>query len=699
MPGSVASTIAARLAHPEVRDPLLDGLANGSRLALSLFATCGTLALPAAGLFQALRSLGVEPAAALRPLLESGLVALREVPDQPVPAIATILDGNPLSPTLDLLIYPAFAETPTVLPAADRPPTAGPAGQIREADGLEPLLRLAALWQLAIQAPFRQTQQGSLFKRDRERLTDEPVLAGPIIDAIATLPDMARLWLALARGIGLLVEEPGGDRLNPAPADFWVEHAVHLPQMLGHLWLGLNSWQEVVGWNPPEASSDRSSFLVRPVVLLWLAAMEPDDWVAIEDLESHLDRMAPDWAVRPADSPENPSRSGRGRTKPEGADTTSLVRAILLGPAYQFGLVRIAEEVPGRRRTVQITPLGRYVLGIGPPPAPRETFEQFLVVQPNYEIIAYRQGLNPWLIGLLSRFLDWTQLGAAVELKLSAEAVYRGLESGLPPEQMTGRLERHSGRPLPAAVVEAFRTWSGRRERLTFHTSATLIEFVTSDDLTTALADWPTSPDQPGPERVSDRILLVPEGVTIPYQRFRLAGSRDYRQPAEPCVEVEPDGVTLSVDLGRTDLLIDAELSRLADPLTNPPRPVRVGRAPRRWFVVSRGSLSRAMAEGMTTAQIEQWFQQRTGTGPPAAVRLLLHVVEPSTRTPFRLQRLVVLHAPSPDLLDGLFQHPDTHRLMGERLGPQSVVVSAEAMESLRRVAADLGLTLDTKAS
>ena len=60
---------------------------------------------------------------------------------------------------------------------------AGPVGQIREADGLEPVLRLAALWQRVDEVPLRQTQQGTLYKRDRERLEDDPVLAGPIADA------------------------------------------------------------------------------------------------------------------------------------------------------------------------------------------------------------------------------------------------------------------------------------------------------------------------------------------------------------------------------------------------------------------------------------------------------------------------------------------------------------------------------------
>src|SRR5205823_200947 len=131
-----------------------------------------------------------------------------------------------------------------------------------------------------------------------------------------------------------------------------------------------------------------------------------------------------------------PSRSRAARDKAGGrpaapGSDTSVLEALLLGAAYQLGLVRTAEEVAGGRRVVQLTPLGRYVLALGPPPPPRPAFEHFLFVQPNFEIIAYRQGLNAVLIGAFSRFAQWSQIGAALELKLTAESIYRGLEGGL----------------------------------------------------------------------------------------------------------------------------------------------------------------------------------------------------------------------------------------------------------------------------
>ena len=196
---------------------------------------------------------------------------------------------------------------------------------------------------------------------------------------------------------------------------------------------------------------------------------------------------------------------------------------------------------------MQLTPLGRYVLAMGPPPPPRPTFEHFLFVQPNLEIIAYRQGLTPQLVGRLSRFAWWTKIGAALELKLSQESVVLGLEGGITPDQMIELLTRHSQRPLPSLVPDAIGRWASRRERITVYTAATLIEFGSLEDRDQALAAW----DESDPKvfvPVADRFLLVENPQRIPTDRIRTSGSRDYRLPPEKCVTIEPDGVTLILD-------------------------------------------------------------------------------------------------------------------------------------------------------
>ena len=147
---------------------------------------------------------------------------------------------------------------------------------------------------------------------------------------------------------------------------------------------------------------------LRFAVLLWLAALGDSDWVALDDLAEQLSSRWPAWdRLSLSDDParsncvaqERKVASKSGRCASERRRARRLLETVLLGAAYPLGLVRAAEEHGSRRRVVQLTALGRYVLALGPTPPPRPTFEQFLFVQPNFEVIAYRQGLTPQLVG------------------------------------------------------------------------------------------------------------------------------------------------------------------------------------------------------------------------------------------------------------------------------------------------------------
>jgi hypothetical protein len=492
---------------------------------------------------------------------------------------------------------------------------------------------------------------------------------------------MALLWIALARSVGLIVPEANSDRLIAAAPEYWGENAVHLPQMVATRWLALRDWHEQAGMRNEASPAELSMPYARASILLWLARMPEESWLAIEDLANHLATLAPGW--------NHPILSAVTDSRQPGILS---IAAILLGPAYQLGLVRAAEETPSGRRVVQLTPLGRYALAIGPPPPPRASFDHFLFVQPNFEVIAYRQGLTPSLIGQFSRFARWSQVGAALELKLTPDSVYRGLEGGLTTDAMLDRLSKHSSRPLPAGVAEALRTWAGRRDRVTYYSSATLVEFTSSEELETALQLWPKAAERVAPLRISDRLLLVEDESSIPFTRFRMAGSRDYRRPPEACVDVESDGVTLSLDLGRSDLLVDAELVRFADEHRQRSRP-ESSSTPRRYFTVSPASLARAAENGLTMAQMARWFLQRTGHAMPSAIRLLLHAATPGISA-FPTRRPIVMTVPSEELLDGLMQHPSTGPHLGDRLGPTTAIIPDDDFEPLHKALAELGLKL-----
>src|SRR5262249_33516472 len=136
---------------------------------------------------------------------------------------------------------------------------------------------------------------------------------------------------------------------------------------------------------------------------------------------------------------------------------------------------------------VRLSKLGRWLLGGTDEPPAETAYAQTLFVQPNLEIVAYRQGLTPALIERLTQLARCESLGAACTLQLEPETVYRALERGLTFEALLQTLERHGMRPTPAPVIESLRTWSNKRDRISVYGAAALLEFATLEDLNEAL--------------------------------------------------------------------------------------------------------------------------------------------------------------------------------------------------------------------
>jgi len=536
-PAANPDEITEYLDRPAALRALIARLSTGSRLALSLFALTESTSMRTAGLYHALGMLGVPPTETIVELLDLGLLVISfESELRSVDYFPAAIDRS--FETLDLvLVHPGVASViRTTTPAARLPGVVSAVSQVREADGLEPILRLSALWQRIGIEPLRQTQQGVLYKRDRERLEEDPVLAAPFSDALEPVNDPAALLLALARRIGLIEPDPAGDRLLAAPTQFWDDNAVHLPQMIATGWMSMQRWQESPGELLDRVNSAGVRYL-RIAALLWLATLDDSEWVAIDDLAEHLTNLWPAWD-RPFltdDSVESqvPKRKGGPRERSRAPSVAArrprepnLLCLILRGTAHSLGLVREAEDRGSHRRVVQLTPLGRYVLALGPSPPPRPSFDHFLFVQPNFELIAYRQGLTNHLVGRLSRFAWWAQIGAALQLNLTRESILHGLENGETAASMLDTLRKHSQRPVPHNVQDAVTNWASRREDVTYYAAASLIEFNSQRERDVALASWPAS-DRPDPIVVSDRFLLVEDEHSVPFDRLRQTSSRD----------------------------------------------------------------------------------------------------------------------------------------------------------------------------
>jgi hypothetical protein len=548
-------------------------------------------------------------------------------------------------------------------------------GATHESDGLEWLLRLAVLWQQVAAVPLRRTMQGGFFKRDAERLGQDPLLTGAPADRLADVPDLGFLLAALAELEGIVVEADGEVQAGTLP-NTWDDGPA---AALAALWVSLfrlRAWNPLDGWRGEETAGNPfpSAYLL---AFLLLDRLPADAWARPAALEDWVTANHPYWHA------ENLRPS---RHKP-------WLETLLLGFAYHLRLIEAKQADVGW--VVRLSPTGRWLLGAGaqsgdrgptragawsdPAPDPAPAFPQTLLVQPNLEVVAFRQGLTPNLIGRLTRFATWKNVGVACTLQLEPASVYRGLENGETFDSIRLTLEQHGTRAVPPAVIDALRTWSDKRDRITVYPSATLLEFSAPNDLADALARGLKA------VRISDTMAVVASEDQIDYTHFRLTGTRDYSLPPERCVSVEPDGVTLVVDVARSDLLLETDLPRIAVPLGTTP-------GGKRQYRITPASLAGARESWATVANLETWFVQRTGQPMPAAVRMLLTAAQ---MPPPRFKRQLVLHLASEEIADGLLQWPETRDLIESRLGPTTLVVPEQNVPLLRERLKAVGVTIE----
>jgi hypothetical protein len=542
------------------------------------------------------------------------------------------------------------------------------AAAAHEADGLEWLLRLAIVWQQVLVAPLRQTQQGEFFKRDLDRLHSDALLNAPFPESPVAMPDAGLLAIALAKSEGVL-QDSGGELHAAALPAWWVGG---LLPALESLWAALPL---IESWNAQNGAQDsRSSANPYPAAyllcLLLLGQLPESVWARPAAVSQCVQDHHPYWK-------REAGNGARGATHhaPRGMH---FLMPFLLGLAQQLRLVQTGKD-PHGQAVVRLSQLGRWLIGVGGAPPPAPPFPKTILIQPNLEIVAYRQGLTPSLIASLSQFAAWKGLGAACILQLQPDTVYRALEMGWTFESIVRMLEQCGMRSAPAAVMDSLRTWADKRERLSVYASAALFEFATAHDLDEALARG-----LPG-IRLADRLAVVPNENQIDYRQFRLTGTRDYSLPPDRCVEVDADGVTLTIDGARADLLLETELRRFAELLERP------GPHGRRQYRLTPASVGAGRNGGLSSRLLEDWFVQRTGQPISSAARLLL--AGPQS-PPMELHCQLVIQVNSTETADGLLQWPATKALIRQRLGPTALAVAEENVEALRERLRELGMSM-----
>ncbi|MGF1582064.1 MAG: helicase-associated domain-containing protein [Gemmataceae bacterium] len=559
----------------------------------------------------------------------------------------------------------------------DWPPTyeddavVSPVGKPRETDGLELLLRMSVLKQQTAQTPLRRTQNGDFFKRDMERLQTGALVSEEPADLVVGIPDIGLLVVMLGTQEGILHEE-GGEIKSARIPELWERG---LSATMASLWVGvlrLSRWNVSRGWNPLEDAPNPypSAYLL---CMLLLAQRPEEDWSVGVDVVKWITARHPYWTPRRQGTDEE--------NEPDLESSFALDDSLMgfcLGLAYQMRLVEATKNAEDQW-LVRLSELGRWLFANGAEPK-FPSFPKTLLVQPNLEVLLYRQGLTPELVGRIGQFAEWKGLGAACNLQLQPETVYGALEAGETLDSILQLLDRHGMKPTPPPVIDSLRTWAQKRERLTVYPTGTVLEFPTPEDLTEAL-------DRGVPAtRISDNLAVIARESDIDYKHFRLTANRDYTLPPEPCVSTDEDGITLQVDMNRSDLLLESEIGRFADevPETRTSNP--------RLFRLTPESIQRAQDHGMTLDGLKAWYLNRTGHSVTAAARLLMTA---KSLDSVRAQRLLVIRVEDEHTANGLCEWPDTKALIHDRLGPTALVVEEANLDNWRKSLEALGLACE----
>lgn len=206
-----------------------------------------------------------------------------------------------------------------------------------------------------------------------------------------------------------------------------------------------------------------------------------------------LEALAALDPVEPVDAAEIPvasiasgraTRQGRPHVTPRGTADEAEIHAALRGPLRWMGLVvPTAGEDGPLLAGAALRALRRGTDGGELPPVRGR-----VVVQPNMEVIAYPPLTAPTLFALDTCAARET-LDVAARYRLTWQALTQAARAGWEASEVSRRLERLTGAPLPPNVAVTLADWGRSAARVRLHPAVTLLEVRAPAVLEALLAD------------------------------------------------------------------------------------------------------------------------------------------------------------------------------------------------------------------
>jgi hypothetical protein len=342
-----------------------------------------------------------------------------------------------------------------------------------------------------------------------------------------------------------------------------------------------------------------------------------------------------------------------------------------------LGLIECGRMGAGKspRWCFRFTPVGRAVFGapeVPPPPALDEA--RFLVLQPNFDVVAYLDRADAASAGTLGRLAetDSARTGSVQTFRITRNSLYQAQESGITPAQIVDFFRRHNQGEVPANVLRSIGDWSAQRESLVIRSGVILLAFPDAAARDAYLAGNPGS-------ACGERFVTLPEkGRVKPHLPKALVSDHERGQFRRTLAVDEYGQIHTSEPY---DLLQLARLRRIA-------RPTASG-----WEITAE-TIRRAAAAGVKGNQTFRWLDQHLREPMPD---LLAYAIEAWQGKPVRLEfaDAVLLHVPDEQEFWALGHSRRLQPFFLGSPGPGWLAVRKEGRKQLAALLAELGFTVD----
>lgn len=314
------------------------------------------------------------------------------------------------------------------------------------------------------------------------------------------------------------------------------------------------------------------------------------------------------------------------------------VSQLLAEPLLWLGIVAIARDAANQVVAFRLSPLGAHSLGLTtelPADAAETANEKPLIIQPNFEILAYTESGDLQVLYQLERFATRERAERVAHYKLDRESVTRGLQDGLSATQMREFLEHHSRSGVPQNIAYSLDDWQSMWQSLTIRPRATVIEADNETEMDAFCASLPAD----ATTRLAPLWAVIEARYGEAGRTFLASkGARalDYSIETQQAFSTD-ENLEIVAPKGNLDLWLRSKLEQFADELPGSKTAAR--------FQITRDSLARAAKIGVKAESVLAFLQQ-TGTPPLAAnITLTLRGWGGATK-PVALCSMQVLVAP-----------------------------------------------------